>query len=264
MRRLARWRGEASVSIARPYEASLDGGGFSLSALLRPLYWAVWLDPRRRARKLLQFAQVEADGGRDLVRAAELTGDPLLRRKLFAHARDEARHAEMFRARGLALRSVASGLSSDVADWLAPGERGLDDLRVDRESDASLLAFIHLSEANAARDFAHYRSVLGHDPATRALFDRILRDEVSHMRYSLAELDRVAPGRRRWLLWKARLRRLWKAYLRLATAIAGVMAAIILTTQYFLILPPFALLARRAARRETPGWADRTQEGTPR
>lgn len=240
-------------------------GSMGLSGLLRPLYWAVWINPRRRARKLLQFARVEADGGRDLVRAAELTRDPALRRKLFAHARDEVRHAELFRARGLALRSAMTTSSSDptVTDWLAPGERGLDDLRVDQESDASLLAFIHLSEATAARDFAHYRSVLGHDPATRALFDRILRDEVSHMRYSLAELDRVAPGRRRWLLWKARLRRLWKAYLRLATAIAGVMAAIILTAQYFVLLPPFALIARRAARRETPGWTERSSAPPP-
>jgi hypothetical protein len=244
------------MSSTRSYGERQGLGGLNPSALLRPLYWVVWLDPGRRARKLLQFAAVEGDGGRDLVRAAELTGDPALRRKLLAHARDEARHAALFRARGLALREEAADSAGDlgIAGWMAPGERGLDDLRVDQESDASLLAFIHLSEATAARDFAHYRSVLGHDPATRALFDRILRDEESHMRYSLAELDRVAPGRRRWLLWKARLRRLWKAYLRLATAIASVMAAIILTAQYFLLLPPFALLARRAARREAAGW----------
>lgn len=249
-----------------PSRDATGGPGWpGLSVLLRPLYWLVWIDPRRRARKLLQFAEVEADGGRDLVRAAELTDDPMLRRKLFAHARDEARHAGMFRARGLAVRGELAGTASDraAAGWLAPGERGLDDLRVDQESDASLLAFIHLSEAAAARDFAHYRSVLGRDPATRALFDRILRDEVSHMRYSLAELDRVAPGRRLWLLWKARLRRLWKAYLRLATAIAGLMAAILLTGQYFLLLPPFALLARRAARREADGWTEREPVPVP-
>lgn len=250
------------MSSARSHDEMQGFGWPGPSALLRPIYWVVWIDPRRRARKLLQFAEVEADGGRDLVRAAELTGDPALRRKLFAHARDEVRHAAMFRARGLALRAEMGNGPADqgVADWMAPGERGLDDLRVDQESDATLLAFIHLSEANAARNFAQYRSVLSHDPATRALFERILRDEEFHMRYSLAELDRVAPGRRRWLLWKARLRRLWKAYLRLATAIAGVMAAIILTAQYFLLLPPFALLARRAARRETPGWVRRAPD----
>jgi rubrerythrin len=229
----------------------------AMASVLRPLYWAVWASPRRRARKLLQFARVEADGGRDLVRAAELTSDPALRRRFFAHARDEARHAVLFHARGLALRAASSGDQSETSfiDWIAPGERGLDDLRVEDEDDSALLAFIHLSETAAARDFAAYRSVLGHDLPTRAVFDRILRDEESHMRYSLAELDRIAPGRRRLLLWTARLRRIWKAYLRFAMTIAGMIAAVLLTIQYFVLLPPFALLAKRAARREQPGWA---------
>ena len=124
-----------------------------MTALLRPLYWALWADPRRRARKLIQFARVEADGGRDLVRAAELTGDPHLRRCFFAHARDEARHAEMFRARGLELwASLAeNGAARASTDWIPPGERGLDDLRVEDETDGALLAFIHLSESAAAR-----------------------------------------------------------------------------------------------------------------
>jgi rubrerythrin len=225
-------------------------------SVLRPLYRAVWASPSRRARKLLQFAQVEADGGRDLVRAAELTSDPALRRRFLAHARDEMRHAEMFRARGLAICTAQPSAPSEdsIADWLAPGERGLDDLRVEEEDISALLAFIHLSETAAARDFSVYSSVLGHDLPTRAVFDRILRDEEFHMRYSLAELDRIAPGRRRIVLWKARLRRLWKAYLRLAMAVAGLIAAVLLTAQYFILLPPFALLAKRAARRERPGW----------
>jgi len=227
-----------------------------MTTILRPFYRAVWADPGRRSRKLLQFAQVEADGGRDLVRAAELTSDPVLRRRFHAHARDEARHATLFRARGLALRSEHFVADADIldADWIAPGERGLDDLRVEDEDVASLLAFIHLSESAAARDFALYRDVLDHDPLTQAVFDRILRDEEFHMRYSFSELERAAPGRTRRLLWKARFRRLWKAYLRLAMAFAGVMAGMVLTIQYFVLLLPFALLAKRAARRERPGW----------
>ena len=74
------------------------------------------------------------------------------------------------------------------------------------------------------------------------------------MRYSLAQLRRVAAGRSRVLLWKARLRRLWKAYLRLASAIAGAMSTVLLTLQYFILLPPFALLAKLAMAREKPGW----------
>ena len=49
--------------------------------------------------------------------------------------------------------------------------------------------------------------------------------------------------------------RLWKGYLRLATALAGVLGSLILTIQYFVLLPPFAWLAKRAERREQPGWA---------
>jgi hypothetical protein len=225
--------------------------------LLRPLYRVVWRNPARRARKLLQFAEVEADGGRDLVRAAERTRDPLLRRRFLQHARDEARHAAMLRARGLALRSTLRGTPSHalLPDWIAPGERGLDDLATGKEGFAELLAFIHLSEAAAARDFAVYESVLDADPATCAVFHRILRDEEGHMRYSLAELDRLAPERQRRLLWAARLGRLWKAYLRLASGLAASVAAVILTLQYFILLPPFAWLARRAARQERLGWA---------
>jgi hypothetical protein len=224
--------------------------------LLRPLYRAVWADPARRARKLLQFAEVESGGSRDLVRAAELTEDPVLRRAFLHHARDEARHASIFRARGLALRATLVGANHAtlLPDWIAPGERRLDDLAVARDEAGKLLAFIHLSESAAARDFAAYHSVLDHDPQTAALFHRILRDEEFHMRYSRAELDRVAPGRRRRLLWAARLGRLWKAYLRLATALAAKIAAVILTVEYFVLLPPFAWLAKRAARRERPGW----------
>lgn len=226
-----------------------------MGSLLRPLYWTIWANPRRRAQKLLQFAEVEAEGGRDLVRAAELTTDPILRRLFLAHARDEDRHARMFRSRGLALDARHSAIADNVlSDWIAPGERGLDRIALQPDEAGPLLAFIHLSEAAAARDFAEYRSVLGRDPLTRALFDHILRDEEHHMQYSLDQLQRVSPAGSAALLWKTRLRRLWRAYLRVATAIAGVIASVLLTIQYFVLLPPFALVAKRAERRERTGW----------
>jgi hypothetical protein len=222
---------------------------------LQPLHRWVWLDAGRRSRKLLNFAETEADGGRDLVRAAEMTRDPLLRRLLLFHARDEQRHAELFRRRGAALLLSSHSRSGYRADWLAPGERGLDDLRVDELQDGPLLAFLHLSEKSAAADFASYRDVLEHDPATRAVFEEILRDETYHMNYTLFQLSRLSPDRHRILLWRARLKRLWNGYLRLALAIAGMTSGLILTLLYFSLLVPFAWLAKRAASREPTGWS---------
>ena len=216
----------------------------------------IWRDPERCARKLFTFAETEADGGRDLVRAAELTDDPTLRRLFTVHAEDEERHAQLFRTRGAALLQSLEGRASPSfqLNWVSPGERGLDDLRVHAESDAGLLAFLHLSEKSAAGHFATYVDALKDDPATSSVFKEVLKDETFHMNYTLAQLTRVAPQRHGLFLWKARLSRLWKAYLRAASAIAGVMGTVMLTLQYFILLPPFALLAKRAARREPQGW----------
>ena len=74
------------------------------------------------------------------------------------------------------------------------------------------------------------------------------------MIYTLSQLVRVSPKRHRLLLWRARLSRLWKGYLRLAIALAGVISGLMLTVLYFSLLGPFGYLAKRAARREPTGW----------
>jgi hypothetical protein len=228
-----------------------------LERVMRPVHRWVWRDRHRCARKLLAFAVTEANGARDVSRAAELTGDPLLRRLYLRHALDERFHSDLLQARG---RTILSALGPGPgrpfeASWITRGERGLDGVRVDRERDASLLAFLHLSERAAAARFAIYGDVIA-DEGTREMFRRILRDEVFHMRYTRTQLERVEPDRHRWKLWAARASRLWKAYLRAATALAGLLGTIILVAQYFLVLPVFALLAKRAARRERPGWSE--------
>src|SRR5476651_2336766 len=94
-------------------------------SMMERLHRWVWRDAGRRARKLLNFADIEEDGGRDLVRAAELTQDPLLRRLYIVHAADEARHAALFRARGTALlHSLTAPASPSLQlNWVSPGER---------------------------------------------------------------------------------------------------------------------------------------------
>jgi hypothetical protein len=229
-------------------------------SLLRPVHGWIWKDPRRRARKLLRFAQTEAGGGRDLSRAAELTSDALLRRLYLRHALDEQRHADLFAQRGRGILAETSGSPNHGAvelNWLAPGERGLDDVRPELEREESLLAFLHVSEKAAAGRFFIYQEVL-RDPQTRELFQRILRDEAFHMSYTHQQLIRIAPHRHGWRLWVARLKRLGRGYLRVATLIAGALATLLLLLQYFLLLPIFALLAKRAARKEPLGWVSRS------
>ena len=229
--------------------------------MLRPVHRWVWRDFDRRVRKLLAFAEVEGDGGRDILRAAELTPDPLLRRLYLEHAIDELRHADLFRQRGAALLQLRPTRSKVLFNTSPlPGGHGLDDLAIEGEPDHRLLAFLHVAEKAAAGRFTIYRDVVADDPPTRAIFEEILRDEVFHMNYTYTQLARVLPKSYRRQVWQARASRLWKRYLRVAAAVASVLGTAILTIMYFVLLAPFAWLAKRAERREPAGWIPIPQE----
>jgi hypothetical protein len=223
--------------------------------LLRPVHRWVWGDFDRRVRKLLAFAEVETDGGRDILRASELTPDPLLRRLYLEHAIDELQHGRLFRERGAELLRVRARRASTIFTGTPlPGGHGLDDLRIKGEPDSRLLAFLHVAEKAAAGRFEIYRELVDDDPQTRAIFEQILRDEVFHMNYTYTQLARVMPRAHRGQIWRARGSRLWKRYLRVAAAIANVLGTTMITLVYFIVLPPFAWIARRSARREPSGW----------
>src|SRR6266550_1159866 len=168
--------------------------GARVDRILRPVHRWVWGDFDRRVRKLLAFAEVEGDGGRDILRAAEVTSDPLLRRLYLEHAIDELRHADLFRQRGAALLRLRSTRSRALFNASPlPGGHGLDDLSIEGEPDHRLLAFLHVAEKAAAGRFTIYRELVDDDPATRAIFEEILRDEVFHMNYTYTQLARVMP-----------------------------------------------------------------------
>src|ERR1700681_76066 len=200
--------------------------GARVDRMLRPVHWWVWSDFDRRVRKLIAFAHVEGDGGRDILRAAEVTSDPLLRRLYLEHAIDELRHADLFRQRGAALLQRRATCSAALFNTSPlPGGHGLDDLSIEGEPDHRLLAFLHVAEKAAAGRFAIYRDVVDDDPSTRAIFEETLRDEVFHMNYTYTQLARVIPKFYRRQVWQARASRLWKRYVRVAAALAGVMGA---------------------------------------
>ena len=75
------------------------------------------------------------------------------------------------------------------------------------------------------------------------------------MNYTYTQLARIAPRSYRRHVWRARASRVWKRYLRVAAALAAVIGTLVLTMIYFILLPPFAWLAKRAERRERAGWA---------
>lgn len=222
--------------------------------MLAPLHRWIWSSEHRRLQKLLRFGETETDGGRDILRAAELTSDPLLRRLFIRHAIDEMRHGTLFRHRAAAMLHASRTPIEPGDEPTAASGHGLDDVEVGEESDDTMLAFLHVAEKAAASRFAVYRDVLGCDPATREIFDDILHDEMFHMNYTLTQLVRVSPTQHRWRLWRARGGRLWKAYLRVAAAIGGVFGSVVLTVQYFTVLPLFALFAKRSAKQEREGW----------
>lgn len=235
--------------------------GAPLDRMLRPVHKWIWSDFDRRVRKLLLFAEVETDGGRDILRAAEVTPDPLLRRLYLEHAIDELRHGDLFRERGAALlQSTGPRHRTFFSGTPLPGGHGLDDLRVEGEPDHRLLAFLHVAEKAAASRFTIYRECVDDDPPTKAIFEQILRDEVFHMNYTYTQLARVSPHAYKQQVWRARASRMWNRYLRLAAGIADLIGGAILTLMYFVLLPPFAWLAKRAARRTAAGWTPVSRE----
>src|SRR5215510_11431876 len=112
-----------------------------LDRLLRPVHKWVWSDQDRRIRKLMIFGEVETDGGRDILRASEVTPDPLLRRLYLEHAIDELTHGVMFRERAeTLLRARGSRPKGLFSGNPLPGGHGLDDLVVEDQGDPRLLA----------------------------------------------------------------------------------------------------------------------------
>ena len=126
-------------------------------------------------------------------RAAELTRDPAAAPAVpAARARRAAarRPVSRPRARSCSRRSPRRGRSRLRPNWLAPGERGLDDLQVEARGATSAARLpAPVREGRGAR-FAIYARRARRRSATRAVFARILRDEAFHMNYTLAAARR--------------------------------------------------------------------------
>ena len=224
--------------------------GCPLDRLLRPLHHWVWGDFDRRVRKLLAFGEVEADGGRDILRAAEVTPDPLLRRLYLEHAIDELHHGicSASAARRCCARvPPAEDAASTATRFPAATASTISRRRRTRPSPARVPARRGEGGGRPIRDLSRARR---RRSATRAIFEEILRDEVLPHELHLHAARAHLAARRTAGTCGARASRLWKRYLRVAAAVAGLFGSVMLTLMYFVVLPPVrvARQARRAAR----------------
>lgn len=220
----------------------------------------VWRNDRRIAQKLLGFSLTELGSAHDMFRAAELATEPTHRRLFLRHALDEARHARRFRDAALALCPEASprpherrhALPQDLYRRLGP-ER--------------FLAFVHLSEARAERQFralaAHFSRRAARDPRAAELarlFEDLAREERFHVAYSrhllqhlFSDADRARRAGR--ALSRERRSLAWAAWKRAGVRLGDRFTTLLMALVFVGVLPVFALALRLGRRgMPSPGW----------
>ncbi len=211
----------------------------------------LWRDRRRVAAYLEGFAATEAGSALDMLKAAELEPDPKLRRLFFRHALDEARHAQLFRNAARRVHPDGARAISEHALIRATRQNLYAELGLVR-----FVAFVHLSERRAARQFAAIARYYRNEPAIAELFGSVLRDERVHVAYSGHLLDRWREygngGAVRWALLRVRAETAWKAWRRAGRVLGDLVARASLLLVWAIALPLFALLERR--RPAAIGW----------
>lgn len=239
---------------------------------------ATWADPARKLATLESFARTEEDGGRDIATAARRVGDDELRGHLARHAKDELKHADLFRRRASELR----GAGVAEAESEAKGARAYDLTRgrptsevdahgffkvglLDELGEVPYVAMLHVAERKAADLFAMHRDLTRGDPATCALFEEILRDEHYHVAWTAAMLKRWREQGResevKGALKAAQTSRFMGGWKRLGARSAAGFGRTVMMIVYLTLLAPFGLLARRRRAGEV-GWSgDQPRDG---
>lgn len=242
--------------------------------LERRRYQAVWSDPRRSLLTLESFAETEEDGGKDLEAAALRVRDGEVLTHIGHHAKDEVRHAQLFRDRArevaeaqgrhLGAKEEEMGKAYDLA-----GTRGVDQVNThgffqvglfDEMGEVGYVAMLHVAEKRAAHIFSvHHRAALAAgDQATAGIFEQILKDEKYHVAWTGTVLKRWrGEGRDAEVsraLSSAKRGRALDAWRRLGLRSASGLATVLLCVMYWTLLAPFGVLARTT--RPRIGWQE--------
>jgi hypothetical protein len=228
------------------------------SLSLRAISYIVWrLVPGRGPTKMAEFSHTEAGSGLDMLAAVEETPRRDLRRRYFQHALDELKHARMFREQAIALsqgRGRAAAVLDDAEYIGSHGIRGKESL-FSSLSEVEFLAFVWVHEKRGAEQFQVYSDLMDDDPAVRAMFAEIARDERFHIAYSAAELDRyrtagegAAVDRAVRSVWWRRYKQGW---LRFSHDFGAMMAGLWLSLLWLVLIGPFSLIARLTEKSAT-------------
>lgn len=211
-----------------------------------------WRTDEKIAKKLMGFAATEQGSALDMFRAAELEADPKLSRLFFHHAMDEARHAQHFRE---VAKQVVGGTEVATRSW-----ESLHAVRQDLYEQLGVVrfvAFVWLSESRAKKQFEVLCGYFHDRPELHRLFSTIAKDEHFHATYSRHILDSwIAEGREREVakaIRAERMRAAWTRWRNAGRQIGDLMAKLLMTTLFVVVLPLFALI-ERVARKDTRGW----------
>jgi rubrerythrin len=226
----------------------------------------MWADPLRKVLTLESFSRTEEDGGRDIVAALQRVQDSELRLHLERHARDEVRHADLFRRRAAALRASAQSQTTaedpGAALDLGRGRTGQNAHGffnagvLEERGEIAYVAMLHVAEKKARDIFEMHAELTVDDPETHKIFTEILKDEKYHVSYTgkfLEQWRKEGLGREvRKSLRSARGSRFLQNWKNLGLRCGAGLSRFVLYLFYWTLLLPFGLIARLRNRAE-PG-----------
>jgi hypothetical protein len=233
--------------------STVPWGDLAALAATRVALSIAWRDDRAIAARLDGFASTEAGSALDMLAAAEREHDPHLRRLFVRHALDEARHAAMFRRAARAIHPEGARAISEHALIRATRQNLHQELGLVR-----FVAYVHLSERRAARQFELIARRFHDRPEIADLFAKVLADEKFDVAYSAHLLDRwrkESPARARevrWALLREKVDGAWKAWRRAGRTMGDAVVRVSLVLLWAIALPMFALAER--ARPAPRGW----------
>lgn len=211
-----------------------------LARRLTPLVWR-W-DPRRRAEAMREYGLIEKDSGCQILDALALVREPEPRARLFQQVLEEFHHSDLFEDACRELSDTLVGTPVVTRDALIGKTPGPDAL-------LDLMAYVHVGEAAVEADFSAYAKA-PLDPEIARAFARAGADERHHVGDSRRLLEETAGGdkaRADRAVFKARVLRGWRAYVKAASAVGQLPLSLLLGLLYALAGPLRNLCAKRLA-----------------